>query len=124
MNDCLAVDALTAARERKTGFWTGDVWKLVPILREFRPDLNVFTIAALPSGLCVVSRLDPRSTILSDHFDGIVARYMAMPLEPDLDRRREQALTIPNNWEEVEARLAGSAKGHGEQLVQAALARL
>ena len=32
--DCFAIDALTAQREQKTSFWTGDVWKIIPCLRE------------------------------------------------------------------------------------------
>jgi len=35
-------------------FWTGDVWKIVPALIKFRPDLRVFTIACPPTGLTVV----------------------------------------------------------------------
>jgi tetratricopeptide (TPR) repeat protein len=106
VHDCLAIDTLTAERERKTVFWTGDVWKFVPILRENRPDLNVFTIAAPPSGLGVVSGLDPRSTVLADNYDQIVARYRSIGVEPDQARRREQAAVIANRWEDVEARLA------------------
>jgi tetratricopeptide (TPR) repeat protein len=110
IHDCLAVDALTAARERKTAFWTGDVWKIIPILRECRPDLNVFTIATPPSGLGVVSGLDPHSRILSENFVGIVARYASMPVDPDQARRRQQAAVVPNNWDEVETRLVGGTR--------------
>jgi hypothetical protein len=106
VHDCFAVDGLTAERERRTAFWTGDVWKFVPILREFRPDLTVFTVAAPPSGLGVVSGLDPDSTVLAAKFDEIVARYTPMPVDPDPARRREQAAAIPNTWADVEARLA------------------
>jgi Methyltransferase domain len=106
VHDCIALDGLTAERERKTAFWTGDVWKFIPILREFRPDLTVFTVAAPPSGLGVVTGLDPGSTILAAKFDEIVARYVPMPVDPDPIRRREQAAAISNTWQDVEARLA------------------
>jgi hypothetical protein len=106
VHDCIAVDGLTAERERKTAFWTGDVWKFIPVLREYRPDLSVFTVAAPPSGLGVVSGLDPRSTVLAARFDEIVARYERMPVDPDPVRRREQAAAISNTWHDVEARLA------------------
>jgi Methyltransferase domain len=108
VHDCIAVDSLTAERERKTAFWTGDVWKLIPILRELRPDLTVFTVAAPPSGLGVVTGLDPRSTILAAKFDEIVARYVSIPVDPDPARRREQAAAISNTWQDVETRLARS----------------
>ena len=108
IHDCLAIDMLTAARDRKTLFWTGDVWKFVPVLSEFRPDLTVFTVAAPPSGLGVVGGLDPRSTVLADKFDQIVARYSSMALETNQALRHEQVATIPNRWADVEARLAKS----------------
>ena len=63
-HDCLPLDRATSARERRTGFWSGDVWKLLPILREHRPDLDAFVIPAYPTGLGVVTRLDPSSTRL------------------------------------------------------------
>jgi len=109
IHDCFAIDDLTADRVRKTLFWTGDTWKIIPILREFRRDLNVFTIAAPGSGLGVVSGLDPRSTVLADSFDQIVARYGSMTVEPDYARRREQAALVANDWTTVEARLTGKA---------------
>jgi hypothetical protein len=105
IHDCFAIDALTAERERRTKFWTGDVWKIIPILREYRPELNVFTIAAPPSGLGVVSSLDHDSTILADNFDLIVARYASMTVDQDETRRLYRTATIVNRWEEVETRL-------------------
>lgn len=108
VHDCIAVDSLTAERERKTAFWTGDVWKFIPILREFRPDLTVFTVAAPPSGLGVVTGLDPHSTILAAKFDEIVARYTPMPVNPDPVQRLTEAAAISNTWQDVEARLAQS----------------
>ena len=62
------------------------------------------------SGLGVVSGLDPHSRILSDNFDGIVARYASMPVDPNQARRRQQAAVVPNNWDEVETRLAGGTR--------------
>ncbi len=44
----------TASAQRRAGelrFHTGDVWKVVRCLREYRPDLDVFTIATAPTGL-------------------------------------------------------------------------
>ena len=107
IHDSFPVDALTAERDRKTAFWTGDVWKILPCLCEFRPDLHLFTIAAPPSGLSVVTKLDSRSTVLMDRFNEIVSRYASLQVDPDESRRRRLAIMVRNNWEEVVARLSG-----------------
>jgi hypothetical protein len=107
IHDCFAIDALTAERERKTEeLWTGDVWKIIPCLREFRPDLNVFTIPTPPTGLGVVSSLDSRSTVLTDRFDEIVSRYLSLEVEPNEGRRRKFALMVANDWQEIVIRLS------------------
>ena len=82
------------------------MWKIIPCLREFRPDLHVFTIATPPSGLGVVSRLDSRSTVLIDRFDEIVSRYISLEVDPDEERRRECAVMVANNWQEIVTRLS------------------
>lgn len=75
LHDCLPVFPLTASRERRTKFWVGDVWKVVQVLREHRPELRVKIVATAPSGLCVIRGLDPTSRVLRDRLDAIVERY-------------------------------------------------
>jgi hypothetical protein len=115
IHDCYAIDAFSAQREKKTEFWTGDVWKIIPCLREFRPDLQVFTIATRPSGLGVVSRLNSHSTTLINRYDEIVSRYISRKLDPDEDQRRNCAAMVANNWPEIVTRL---------KLIQRGLPRL
>ena len=79
LHDCLPVFPLTASRERLTKFWVGDVWKVVCILRELRPELRVKIIATAPSGLCVVRGLDPQSKVLPAALDEVIARYRDLP---------------------------------------------
>ena len=63
------------------GNWTGDVWKLIPILQEYRPDLVVTVLDCAPTGLVLVGGLDPENTILRDRYDEIVARFVGTDLE-------------------------------------------
>jgi hypothetical protein len=61
-------------------FWTGDVWKLIPILKEYRPDLVLRVLDCAPTGLVLVTGLDPENTILRDRYDEIVARFAEVDL--------------------------------------------
>lgn len=90
---------------RETGFWTGDVWKTVQVLRCYRPDLDIFTIAAEPGGLTVITGLDPSSRVLHDVYDEAVKRLADEPFSSVEDRLDEALNIVPNDWELVAARL-------------------
>jgi hypothetical protein len=84
LHDCLPPTPIAAARVRATMFWVGDVWKVLDVLLEHRPDLCISVVPTPPSGLVVVRGLDPNSTVLRDRYDDIVSRYrdMAYPHTP------------------------------------------
>jgi len=79
LHDCLPISPLSASRERRSNFWVGDVWKVVSILREYRPELRVKIVATAPSGLCIVRGLQPASRVLWQKLDEITERYLALP---------------------------------------------
>jgi hypothetical protein len=58
------------------GMWVGDVWKMVPSLRTYRPDLRLDLLDASPSGLLVISHLDPGNTALAHRYDEIIAWWV------------------------------------------------
>ena len=43
--------------------WTGDVWRVVPLLRQERPDLCIRVLDCPPTGLLLVSNLNPQCSI-------------------------------------------------------------
>ena len=101
LHDTYPLTRDTAERVRRTTFWSGDVWKVVLILKKYRPDLTVSNVAAAPSGLCVVSRLDPASRVLEEKFDAIVAEFMAVGYGV-LDANKPGMLNLyPNELERV-----------------------
>ena len=88
LDDCLPNNAeMTertfnpAARENKelANWWTGDVWKVVKILKKYRPDLHVSATDTQPTGNVAVTDLDPSSTVLRDNYYRIVSEFLALP---------------------------------------------
>jgi len=108
IHDCNPIDEATSRRERETKVWTGDVWKLIPILREHRPDLNVATVNVGPSGLGVVTELDPRSTALMDSYEEICERYRPLGFETVAAQRPEILNLVNKNWDIVRSLLPGT----------------
>lgn len=89
LDDCLPVNVEMTERvhmpgERKdkelSGWWTGDVWKVVSILRKYRPDLKLIPFDTTPTGNVMVTNLDPDSTLLSDNYHNIVAEFSDLQL--------------------------------------------
>jgi hypothetical protein len=107
-HDCLPLDRATSSRARATGFWSGDVWKIVPILARHRPDLDVFVIPAYPTGLGVVTRLDPGSSALERRFGEIVAEWTPAEWDPS---QRPRFPLVGNDPAAVFARIPAAPKG-------------
>jgi hypothetical protein len=101
-HDCIPVNAVSAARERTTNVWAGDVWKVIVALRKYRPDLTVMTVDAPPTGLGVVTKLDPTSTVLTDRYDEILAEYSDLPYEAIEHDTRAQLAIVPSDWAHIE----------------------
>jgi predicted O-methyltransferase YrrM len=93
VHDVLPEGPEMATRQFKGMGWCGDVWKLVPCLRETRPDLQVTVIDTEPTGLALITTLDPFSTALRDRHDELVERYVPLDFE-----RLE---SIDDDWEAV-----------------------
>lgn len=83
IHDCVPWTANMAERDRSlttSNEWTGDVWKLLPILRAFRPELTVVVADCAPTGLVLVSGLDAGNSELADAYDAIVAEMTPVTL--------------------------------------------
>ncbi len=75
LHDTLPLTTVTASAERQSGFYTGDGWKLVPCLSALRPELRVITLPITPTGLTLVTGLNPRSVVLQERKSQIVEAY-------------------------------------------------
>lgn len=84
LHDCVPYgpDMLTRDLDNlPKGAWTGDVWKLIPILQRWRPELRLTVLDCEPTGLVCVSGLRPKSRVLAANYDRIVLEWREVELE-------------------------------------------
>lgn len=103
LHDCYPVNTEIADREmnydRRSDaatriWWTGDVWKLLPILRDFRPDLQLTILDCPPSGLVIVRGFKSGEERIIDA-EAINAAYQHVTLENfGIERFRAEFPTV------------------------------
>jgi hypothetical protein len=71
-DDVLPRNQHEASREQCPGDWTGDVWKVPPLLRIYRPDLKILAVDTEPTGTCVVYNLNPTSKKLRNLYQVVL----------------------------------------------------
>jgi hypothetical protein len=91
IHDCLPIDVFMAGRQddperrraegsKQHRWWTGDVWKLIPILKFWRPDLNIICVDCAPTGMLLVTNLNPESRTLTENYHIIVEEFANLEL--------------------------------------------
>jgi hypothetical protein len=116
-----------AARDRHTGAWTGDVYKIIPVLQRYRPDLRLAVMDTRPTGVMVVLGLDPTNTVLADKYDEIMDRFLLkdpQQIPPEVLKRScamtPEALLAAPFWSSlVTARDAGDPAYSRQELIAA-----
>jgi hypothetical protein len=94
-DDVLPRSVDEAARERHTGGWTGDVYGMLEVLAALRPDLVVIPVDTRPTGLLLVTALDPASTVLSDRFDELLERFRRPDPQPVPPQLLDRLAVVP-----------------------------
>jgi len=93
LHDCVPLNPDMALRKHRPVNWTGDVWKLLPILKKYRPDLRLHVLDCPPTGLVAITRVDPASRILADSYYDIVDQHAGSNLDDN---------GLRSFWEELE----------------------
>lgn len=78
LHDCIPFDEVNSGRDGSATHWVGDVWKTLAVLLDHRPELNIKVIGAPPSGLVLVSHLNPNLRILEQQFVSLVDAYLPL----------------------------------------------
>lgn len=99
LHDCLPLNDIMTTRhisdwQAKTEigspyekWWTGDVWKIVPILKRYRPELRIICVNCPPTGLVLITNLDPSCKELDRAYFTIVDEYINLPNSIDEIRK-------------------------------------
>lgn len=106
LHDCCPFDHGMTTRDLDNmprGPWTGDVWKLIPILQEYRPDLKLQVFDCAPTGLVLLSGLDPKNSVLRKNYGRIVKQYQDLTLEDFGVDRFFGSFTFADAGQEVSA---------------------
>lgn len=77
IDDVLPPDMQYATRERHTQVWTGDVYRMLDVLKTYRPDLDIRVYDIQVKGIAIITRLNPKSTVLWERYDEIAADLAA-----------------------------------------------
>jgi hypothetical protein len=89
LHDCVPGNEFIAVRcpsdplrqnSSRPGYWTRDVWKIVPALKDWRPDLGTAVADAPPTGLVLITNPDSNNTILEANYQKILDRYLNLDL--------------------------------------------
>jgi len=102
VHDCCPLDDITAARERITEFWSGDIWKLIVCLKKYRPDLRINVVETAPTGLAIITGLNSQSHILTDNLEGIYEEFINMDYEYLNEDKAGKLNLVPNDWGVIE----------------------
>ena len=89
IDDIFLCHPVQAHRRRRSGSRTGDAWKLLPVLRQIRPDLTLLCLNAHTTGLLLIAGLDADgaatgNAALCATYPELVRRYRLIT-EPPLD---------------------------------------
>ena len=101
VHDCFPIDARSAERDQTTGFWSGDIWRLIVLLKKYRPDLAIHTLGTPPTGLGLITRLDPHSAVLRSRLPELIAEGLALDFSAIAARRPAALNLVPYDWPRV-----------------------
>jgi cephalosporin hydroxylase len=77
VDDVLPGEMSWTRQDREGQFWTGDIYRLIPLLREYRPDLVVDVFDIELKGLAVISSISPTNEALRNAYPQIEERIRA-----------------------------------------------
>jgi len=105
IHDCYPLDRDSAGREPRLSNWSGDIWRLIVLLKKYRSDLTIHTIGTAPTGLGFVRNLDPSSRFLIENYDRLRDEFLDLDYSYLDSEMAEKLNLFPNEWGKIRALL-------------------
>jgi hypothetical protein len=131
LDDVLPRNLREASRSPATSAWTGDVYKMIAVLRRYRPELVVIPVSTRPTGLLLVMGLEPDNMTLRNRYNEIVTETVSgdpQIVPPEILNREcalapERVLTA-EVWSALrEARDSGAEATQIRQVISSSMSR-
>jgi predicted O-methyltransferase YrrM len=98
IDDVLPEKIEWASRERITNEWTGDVYQVISVLRQYRTDLQINLLDIEMKGMAIITGINPYSTILSQNYKAIEEAIISNSYKADsVEAIREAAKPLPTD---------------------------
>lgn len=99
LHDVLPINAEVASRERKSRFWTGDVFKALLLLREMRQDLDICLLPSYPSGLALITNLNPDYSYKESEYETAMCLFHNVDFNSAMKLIQRSVQFINNNYD-------------------------
>lgn len=124
-DDVLPRNGAEAGRRRTTTAWAGDVYKIIPVLERYRPDLRFVAVDTEPTGMLVVFGADRQNAVLRERYDEIIREYLTADPQDVPGGILERSIAIPGQrlldaplWQTlIDARAAGTGADGRDRLL-------
>jgi hypothetical protein len=112
LHDCLPVEAAITSRleeyfvsthPARKGWWAGDVWRTALLLKRRRSDLAITTLDSAPTGLVLVTNLNPDNAAFSDTYTSHVQEMISWDIRD---------MGIANYFKEMEVESTNALASH------------
>lgn len=104
------LDEESANREPASSNHSGDIWRLVVVLKKYRPDLQINTVGTAPTGLTVIQNLNPESGFAQADHAPMIAEMMALPYSYLDEGKAEKLNLFINHWPRVKSMVRPRAR--------------
>lgn len=120
LDDCVPRNARMAQRERETVAWAGDVWKVLLVLREIDPNLNMVLLDVEPAGMAVITGANPNRNLTHHEIETLQHKFMDADFGAFAGSLGDTKSHLPPTWQSVSSLMP--EEGHRNEPVASLVA--